>query len=345
MPEVPQEQLPPTPDSPSDLPGPATYADRPTARAVVGVSMRKTRRAIEREAVLVAAREAKRAQNAKDRDARRYVDPKTRQRMRIPMSADAPRVRRPRIIVTRILWEKMAAAYRDGANVRHVALTCAIPQPLAWKAVNTGFPSLRLPAIKEFVADPGGLHEKMYKIRQAELAPVEARQEATHRSAVEATASMHVLKGAVHAAEVSVRLAEHVLKLLKEDKLDVETVTPAVVVALTRAVEVSGVAVERALRIERLRTGEPEVVVGVQIGLLLNNCTPDELIAVRDTGRLPARILGLAAPIAAEDVRRPVIDAVASPGDKDAGQAADALKDEPVFGSAEASEEPDELAP
>ena len=59
---------------------------------------------------------------------------------------------------------------------------------------------------------------------------------------------------------------------------------------LTMAVERLTAAMERTIKIEKGRVGEPDKVLGIQIGLLLDGCSDEELEKIMECGQLPTRL-------------------------------------------------------
>jgi hypothetical protein len=115
--------------------------------------------------------------------------------------------------------------------------------------------------------------------------------DATQRSATEAAAARMSLKHCMTMSAIYGHLAENMLDAIEGGKLEMpETVTPRTVMMLASALDKLTTATERAVKLEKGRAGEPDKVIGVQVAVLLDACTPEELEVVATTGRLPTRL-------------------------------------------------------
>jgi len=103
-----------------------------------------------------------------------------------------------------------------------------------------------------------------------------------------------VLDSSMHVGDAAVRVAGMFLEKIENGDFKLgASVTLADFANLAKVIEKVGVSVERAMRVARLHAGEPDAVLGIQVGALLTPCSLDELAEIQRTGALPARILGL----------------------------------------------------
>lgn len=211
-------------------------------------------------------------------------------------------------------WDKMRRAWCETPTVAGVSRGARVSLDAARRAIHVGWPSQDLPPLLTIqvseTATTAEIHAAMRRKRQqaGDLAgtpaavvkrndPLSARREAVDRAAEEAMAARYGLMSATMAAEATARLAHRTLTLIEEGKLNIEEVTPKLIVQLTTAAGRAAEAVYKALQVERLRAGEPESVLGIRVGLLMDRADMDELRFVRDSGgRLPPRLVGLVAP-------------------------------------------------
>lgn len=216
------------------------------------------------------------------------------------------RGRRPRVSgMPREVWQRLLSAWQEKPTVTHLVQTCKVGERQAKRAVYIGYPEIGAPPLSEVRPDPILVHAKMAEQRDEAMVH-RAENEAARRSAEEATAARATLGGAAKTAQAVLHLATRVVELIEQGKLEIseDQVTPKLLLDLCTAIDRSSVAVERAMRIERIHAGEPEAVLGMRIGLLLDQCSTEELNGIRREGRLPLRLLGLAEERPAE---RPVI--------------------------------------
>lgn len=114
------------------------------------------------------------------------------------------------------------------------------------------------------------------------------------RSGEEAAAARISLRSAVQIAALVGHMSERLIEGLETGTVQIPLdLDSATIGRLASAADAATGAVERALRLERVRQGEPERIIGVQIGALLDKCSDDELDYVKRTGRLPSRVVAV----------------------------------------------------
>jgi len=114
------------------------------------------------------------------------------------------------------------------------------------------------------------------------------------KSAEEAAASRLTMRTAAGIAAIVATLTEKFLDDLEQGRIKLpETLDHKTVLLLARAADISASTVERALSIERKRLGQPEQIVGVQLGMMLESCTDEELEHIMQNKQAPARLTSL----------------------------------------------------
>ena len=115
------------------------------------------------------------------------------------------------------------------------------------------------------------------------------------KSAEEAAASRLTLRTAASVAAMVSHLTEKVLIGIEDGSIELPSVLDTkTIVALARAADTSASAVERAMTIERKRLGQPEQVLGIQIGALLSDVTDEELEWITKNQQMPPRLVSSA---------------------------------------------------
>jgi hypothetical protein len=113
----------------------------------------------------------------------------------------------------------------------------------------------------------------------------------TRRAAQEAAASRLALDASLDLGAAVGLTAERLLEAVMDNKLKFEkSVTMKDILTLTTALDKLTAAMERALKIGKGRAGDPEKILGVRIGVMLDGCTDEELDQLLETGVLPARL-------------------------------------------------------
>ncbi len=202
-----------------------------------------------------------------------------------------PNVRRSPI--TRSKWDAMLAAYRERPTIKNVMATGKVGAKTAKRAINEGWPDLSLPPFIELMSGGTSVHKEMARMRESWEEAALTQGEAARQAAEEAMAARVTMDSALRAVRMSQGYAAAILEKIEQgETLIPEKVTPKLVQSLIRSMESAANIVEKAMKIERLRAGEPEAVLGIQIGILLERCTDAELEVVEKTGEIPRRILG-----------------------------------------------------
>jgi hypothetical protein len=197
----------------------------------------------------------------------------------------------------------------------------------AKRAISEGWPDLSLPPFAELQAGTS-VHKEMALTRESWEEAAITKGEAARQAAEEAMAARITMDAAIRSMRMSQGYAARILEKIEEgDALIPEKITPRIVLALVNAMNTAAGTVEKAMKIERMRQGEPEKILGIQIGMLIERCSLEELEATAATGDVPARVLGqrevvktLVSEVADEDGASEVpIEVLAAPEDDDTG--------------------------
>lgn len=131
-------------------------------------------------------------------------------------------------------------------------------------------------------------------VEEKRIANVEQRaivSDNTRRSAEETAVARMTLKQCLTANAIYAHLADRMLELIESGNIEMPKVlTPRVVASLAGSLDKLTSATERALKIEHGNAGAPTTIIGVQIGLMLDSCTDEELDYVTKNGTLPPRL-------------------------------------------------------
>lgn len=229
-----------------------------------------------------------------------------RARARAPVDSEAAApARGDKRIVSLTQWQQAYTAWAERPNVDYVAAITGLPKVTVKRLIDHGAPEIAAPAMRRIPLDPIRVQQAMTTRRAQELS-VPVQDETIGRAADEASAARAVLRASLRIAQSLAITAEKTLKLVESGKITLEgELTIDHLLRLTRAVEGANNAVHRAMQIDRLRTGQPETVLGLQVGLMLDGLSDEELVRVRADEKLPARLLGMSA--------RAVVDATATP--------------------------------
>lgn len=195
--------------------------------------------------------------------------------------------------VTRSQWDKMLAGYREKPTIGHVMASGPCGKRAARRAIMEGWPDHGYPPFVELKGDASSIHKEMSVFRETWAEVDVTRGEAARQAAEEAMAARISMDAALKAARLAQGYAAKVLERLEAnpDAMIPDDITPKVVLQLCTSLEKSATVVEKAMKVEQMRAGKPEAVLGVEIGILIDRCSDEELELVATSGELPARII------------------------------------------------------
>lgn len=194
--------------------------------------------------------------------------------------------------ITRSQWDKMLAAYRERATIKNVMEAGGVGKRVARRAVMEGWPDHNLPPFVELASSGTSVHKEMARIRESWEDAATTQGEAARMAAEQAMAARVTMDSALQATRLSQKLAVEMMEKLERGECAFpDELTPKVVQQVVRSLDTSAAIVEKAIKIEKMRTGEPEAQLGIQIGIMLERCNEDELEIVIKTGHLPDRLL------------------------------------------------------
>lgn len=255
--------------------------------------------------------------------------------------------------ISRPVWDKMLAAYRERPQIKHVMEAAGVGKKMARRAIMEGWPDHSLPPFVELEAGGTSVHKEMAKLRETWEESEITRGEAARQAAEEAMAARYTMGMALETMKLNRKVLAKIMEKIEDDTIPIpEEMTPKILYQLTKSMDTAAAVVQKALDVERKRMGEPEQVLGIQIGLLLDHCEDSELLVVMQTGDIPKRLLdqrtGSKAPgeqftsdggqvidADADSLEQEVVDVDLTPAPEDA-------RDDRESDPDDASEEPDE---
>jgi hypothetical protein len=194
--------------------------------------------------------------------------------------------------ISRPVWDKMLAAYRERPQIKHVMEVAQVGKKMARRAILEGWPDHSLPPFVQLEAGASSIHKEMAKVRESwETADI-TRGEAARQAAEEAMAARTVMAMALRTMKINQHVLEKIMEKLEAGEVPIpDEMTPKILYQLTKSMDTAAAVVQKAMDVERKRLGEPEQVLGIQIGLLLDHCEDGELELVMRTGEVPRRLL------------------------------------------------------
>lgn len=194
--------------------------------------------------------------------------------------------------ITRSQWDKMLSAYRERATIKNVMEAGGVGKRVARRAVMEGWPDHNLPPFVELASSGTTVHKEMARLRESWEESATTQGEAARMAAEQAQAARITMASALQATQLSQQMAQQMMEKLNNGECAFpEDLTPKIVQQVVRSLDTSAAIVEKAIKIEKMRTGEPEAQLGIQIGIMLERCNDDELDIVIKTGHLPDRLL------------------------------------------------------
>lgn len=197
------------------------------------------------------------------------------------------------IIVDRARWNAMLKAYRERPTIKNIMLATGVGKRVARRAIFEGWPDQSLPPFVELASGGQDVHKEMAKLRESWEEAAIVQGEATRMAAEQTMAARISMEAAVRAIQVSQRMGQELLNRLENDERVLgEELSARTVKDVVSCLKEATSAVRQAIEIEHIRAGEPEQTLGIQIGILMERCTDEELEDVISSGRLPGRLVG-----------------------------------------------------
>lgn len=217
----------------------------------------------------------------------------------------------------------MLAAYRERPTIKNVMEVGGVGKRVARRAVMEGWPDHSLPPFIELASAGTTVHKEMARIRESWEESATTQGEAARMAAEQAQAARITMASALQATQLSQQMAQQMMeKLANGECAFPEELTPKIVQQVVRSLDTSAAIVEKAIKIEKMRTGEPEAQLGIQIGIMLERCNDDELDLVITTGHLPDRLLDQRRLVIATPTEAGDIEEARARGEKTAEEAA-----------------------
>jgi len=199
--------------------------------------------------------------------------------------------------ITRGLWRKMLAAYRERPKIEYVANTCGVGVRMARRAVRKGWEDLDLPAFQDIVQTESHIPQTKTiqtqpQPRRLSLPELDAQKPSPNPDPNEPDASDLAMTSAVSVAQVTSQFAQEILERIQVGQgISVGEISPKAILELVRAVNYSNELTKRAIELKELQRDKPNEQFWTELGMLLDRCTEEELVEVAKTGKLPHRLL------------------------------------------------------
>lgn len=131
---------------------------------------------------------------------------------------------------------------------------------------------------------------RLQQDRLATVSETAVQVDVIRRTADEAVAAHSMLRNCVTIGEIMGHIADKILEGIEKHGVTLPAAAdPKVLASLAVSADKLTSAMDRALKIKKGRGGEAEQSAGMQLGILIEQCTPEELHVVQTTGRLPLR--------------------------------------------------------
>ncbi len=135
---------------------------------------------------------------------------------------------------------------------------------------------------------------KRLELEERQIAQVEKKTiaaDAVQRSAEEASIARQGMRNVLNMGALMSHITDRILEGVEQGRIEIpDKLDYRVLSSLAASADKLTSAMERAIKIERGRAGEPDSVVGVKIGVLLERCSDEELESMLESGKLPGRL-------------------------------------------------------
>jgi len=199
-------------------------------------------------------------------------------------------------------WLAVYDAFAQTGVPATIAEMTELPLESVEHILNRGVLRLELPAIREHaralatvsqaITASEGIKDPTPLAEQALEMPAVQRA-VTSRAVQESAAAQQCLDAAVKANQVFHVFVEKVLEKANAGLVDLpDTLKMSTLIQLQQALVANTQAIERAVKTSRLVRGETTDHLSVQVAVLLQGCSLEELEEAERTGAIPSRVLG-----------------------------------------------------
>lgn len=196
-------------------------------------------------------------------------------------------------------WEEVYQAFQHSGSEKAIAGSVGLTEDEVYYLLDTGIRRLRLPAIRDHAINDAEVQLQLDKRApdlcnaiNPELDIAEVQQAATKRAVEDAMVAAHTLELSATVGGMIEGWASHMKDLMAQGAFShPHQVTPDLIMALTKALEMHTRATERATKLYRLTRGEPTENIVHQVAGLLVGVSLEELKEADKRGALPASLL------------------------------------------------------
>lgn len=191
-------------------------------------------------------------------------------------------------------WRRVYAAYADSGNPAVIAAATGLDPHDVQHLINRGVERLGMPGLKNYAVDLAKANLAIEEERRKTLermGSAEVQVAIDYRVTQEAAAAQRLLDETIEAGRVVNHHTTDMVKAMSDGRWKrSEVVTVDDIAQLVKIVDTHSRAMERAIKMVRLVAGSPTESVGAQVGVLLAQCSDEELLESERTGRLPCRL-------------------------------------------------------
>jgi len=224
--------------------------------------------------------------------------------------------------IDRSLWDKMLSAWHERPSQRHIIDECeGVGRTIAKQAIQVGWPDQGFPPFMDLSKGSESVLKKVAKTRQTWEDSALVQGEATRQAAEEAMAARTVMGAGMRTlSHIETYIGTMMEKLSEQEDAGLpEDIGPKEIKDALGMLSQSTGIIERAMKLERMRMGEPEEVLGITIGMMIERVPLDQLRTVALTGHMPAEFTGQ---------RQTIMARIAATGETDAEARALAIETE-----------------
>lgn len=197
-------------------------------------------------------------------------------------------------------WRTVTALFAHVGSPDILAREAGLSTKAVEHLLNHGIERLGMPSIRDHAINQAEVNLNLAKRRAQQKGAItesEAVEAIQQRATREAASAQRLLDQTVQAGQIISDYLEELLNRLKGGTAELaipEFVTPAFLEQFTKIIDAHSRAVDRATKLSRLTAGESTENISMQIAVLLNNCSNEELLEAESRGTLPKRLLGRA---------------------------------------------------
>ena len=188
-------------------------------------------------------------------------------------------------------WYSVLDAYRQSGFPAVVAKTAELSLENTQHLLDRGIVRLGYPSIASYAISQVEQNLAIHKVQKerSELArTTEAVEAIQKRVADEVTAAQRLLDIGSSLNTVMEQYLNQTLEAIAEGRMaKPEEITRHDIEGLTKALDLHSKIIERAIKLKRLTAGQPTDLLGVKVGIMVEQLNPSDLARFAETGELP----------------------------------------------------------